>query len=93
MDVFRISKPQKQTVKLKLGMRAYSLLIEEYPLAEQYCVQLDKNHWIFEANVCGFTGVGRFVLGLIDEVKVLAPNSFNKYLHEKINRNENNDSF
>jgi len=85
-DVFRISSEKQIPVRLLLNMRAYNLLIEEFPLAEQLCTKLVDNEWRFEAQVCGFDGVGRFVLGLMDEVKVLAPKELKEYVDKKIKK-------
>lgn len=84
VDVFRISSPEQYTVKLILSLRAYNLLIEEYPLAEKYITFLPDNQCQFTAPVCGFEGVGRFVLGLADEIQIIEPELFKQYLTEKI---------
>ena len=84
VDVFRISSHNQIPVSLLLNMRAYSLLIEEYPLAEPLCTKLPDNKWQFNGEVCGFEGVGRFVLGLMDEMKVLAPKGLKEYVDKKI---------
>jgi len=83
MDVFRISSKEQIKVILQLSLRAYNLLIEEYPLSEQYITSTDDNYWQFEATVCGFEGVGRFVMGLYDEVKILEPELFKQYIAGK----------
>lgn len=85
-DIFRISSRQQIPVKLLLNMRAYNLLIEEYPMAEELCTRLPDNLWQFEGEVCGLDGVGRFVLGLMDEVKILAPEALKTYVEEKIRK-------
>lgn len=79
LDVFRISSDQQVDVKLRLSLRACNLLVEEYPLSEKYLSKTDDNTWLFEAPVSGYEGVGRFVLGLCDEVEVLAPDAFNLF--------------
>ncbi len=84
VDVFRISSHHQTPVSLLLNMRAYSLLIEEYPLAEPLCTKLPDNKWQFNGEVCGFEGVGRFVLGLMDEIKVLTPKGLKEYVDNKI---------
>jgi len=84
MDAFRISSPDQTAVKLRLSLRAYNLLIEEYPLAEQSITPLDDNYWQFNALVCGFEGVGRFVMGLFDEVNIIDSEQFTAYLRNKI---------
>lgn len=84
MDVFRISSHEQVKVVLHLNLRAFNLLTEEYPLAEQYIKPLTDNLWQFEAPVCGFEGVGRFVLGLGEEIKVIEPEQFKEYLRDRI---------
>lgn len=86
MDVFRISNPEQTDVKLRLSLRAYNLIIEEFPLSEKYLTPLDDNYWQFCAPVCGFKGVGRFVTGLCDEVYIEKPEAFKVYIREKIKK-------
>ncbi len=83
MDVFRMSSFKKIPVTLQLSLRAKNLLIEEYPLAEQH---LHSHHgtYVFEGFVCNFEGVGRFVLGLCAEVKVINPPELSAFLHQKL---------
>ena len=84
IDVFRISSHNLTRIKLILTLRAYNLLIEEYPLAEKHLTPLDDNYWHFDAEVCGFEGVGRFVLGLMDEVQVIEPVEFKQFIQRKV---------
>ena len=49
---------------------AKNLLIEEYPLAEQD-IRKEGDKWILETMVSGMEGVGRFVIGLAHEIKVI----------------------
>jgi len=85
-DVFRISSDKQINVKLTLSLRAYSLLIEEYPMAEDLCTRLPDNLWQFSGEVCEFEGVGRFVLGLMDEITILAPRELKAFVEEKIKK-------
>jgi predicted DNA-binding transcriptional regulator YafY len=84
MDVFRISTSEKIPVKLKLNLRAYSLLLEEYPMAEDFMMTENDNSWIFEGWVCSFDGIGRFAMGLCEDVEILYPQSLKDYLTEKV---------
>jgi predicted DNA-binding transcriptional regulator YafY len=84
MDVFRISSYQKIPVKLKLSMLAKNLLTEEYPLAEKYITKENDNTYIFETEVASLAGVGRFVLGLVDEIKIHYPESLREYVKDKV---------
>lgn len=85
LDVFRISGAQQTVVKLRLSLRAYNLIVEEYPLSEKYLTPLPGNHWLFEAPVNSFDGVGRFALGLCEDVGIIAPVELKAFLMEKIN--------
>lgn len=84
IDCFRISSDKRIFVKLILTMRAYNLLIEEYPLSEKDIKKTENGEYIFESEVCSFHGVGRFVLGLPDDIQVAEPLEFKNYLNEKI---------
>lgn len=86
IDIFRISTEDQTEVKIQLSLRAYNLLIEEYPLSEQYIKEIDDNLWQLQAPVCGFKGVGRFCLGLCDEVKIQQPQALKEYIKEKIKK-------
>jgi len=83
MDVFRISTSEKIPVKLRLSLRAYSLLIEEYPMAEDFLMTENDNFWIFDGWVCSFDGIGRFALGLCEDVEILSPQSLKDHLTDK----------
>lgn len=86
MDIFRITSFQQIPVKLKLGLRAASLLVEEYPLGEKYLKQADDDpsHFILETNLCGYEGVGRFVLGLLDDIEILQGEGLKSFLKERM---------
>lgn len=92
MDVFRISSKQQIRVKLRLSIRAAELLAEEYPLSEPSIRPSGDHEFIFETLVCSFEGVGRFVMGLCNEVEVLEPEEFKQFLKEKAKKflNDNN---
>jgi predicted DNA-binding transcriptional regulator YafY len=80
IDCFRISSHVLLPVKLRLGMRAAQLLVEEYPLAERALTKVSDNDWIFETNVCSYDGVGRFVAGLLHEVEIISPSEFKCFI-------------
>lgn len=84
MDCFRMSSTTLIPVKLQLGLRAATLLTEEYPLAGQFLTRHTDNQWTFEGNVCGYEGIGRFVLGLCDDIRVLEDEGLKNFLTLKI---------
>ena len=75
-DVFRIRDINQVTVKLRLSVYAYNVLLETYPMAATY-VDPDpeqEEYFIFQAQVnAGFKGILNFVMGYSTEVEVLAP--------------------
>nr|WP_320120630.1 WYL domain-containing protein [uncultured Marinifilum sp.] len=83
MDVFRISSKEKTDIKLKLSIRAAELLQEEYPLSEEYITQIEDKHFVFEAPVSNFNGVGRFIMGLCDEIEIIHPQSLKDFIKNK----------
>lgn len=83
IDVFRISSDKDIPVKLKLSMRAAELLKEEYPLSEEFIKPITNEKFVFETNVSGFEGVGRFVMGLCDEIDIEYPQSLKEFIQNK----------
>jgi len=82
-DIFGFTGDADTWVTLELTMRAYLLLREEYPLSHPYLTR-EENHFVFHGPVASFEGIGRFVLGLIDEIEVKGPESFISFLRAKI---------
>lgn len=86
MDVFRIHSPRAIPIKLKLSLRAASLLKEEYPLAEQYMEKLSDNEWMLQTQVRSCEGVGRFVMGLLDDVEIIENDELKQFINEKLKK-------
>ena len=86
MDLFRINSFEQIPIKLKLGLRASSLLVEEYPLAEKYLSPAPDypSFSILETYVCGYEGVGRFVLGLLDDIEILEGDGLKDFLKKRM---------
>ena len=89
MDIFRmIASPNSNLieVKLKLGRLSYNLLMEEYPLAEKYISQVDNDHWILSTAVANMQGIGRFVVGLMDDIEIIDSPELKDFLDNYIKR-------
>jgi hypothetical protein len=70
-------------------LRAYVLLREEYPLALPYLEKdesVEAKTYVFHAPVLNFKGVGRFVMGLADEVTIEGTPEFKTYVKDKIKK-------
>lgn len=86
IDIFRISSYEQKTITLKLSLRAAMLLMEEYPLAERDLIKNNSDEWILKTNVCSFEGIGRFVMGLLEEVEIIEPDEFKMFIVSKIRK-------
>lgn len=86
IDVFHNSSELRLPVKLRMGMAASNLLVEEFPLAEKYLTKEDDSHWLFSAEVCRYEGVARFVLGLYEDVEIVDSPDFEAFLKEKVKK-------
>ena len=84
IDIFRMTGFEQYDVKLKLGMLAHNLLVEEYPLAERDITQLDEASWLLDTKVCNYRGVGRFVMGLMDDIEIVDSPEFAKYISRQV---------
>ena len=81
LDAFRMHGHAPTHVKLRLDYVAKNLLVEEYPMAEKGLSPCGDG-WIWEGDVRGMEGVGRFVLGLPTFVEVLEGDDLRAYLRE-----------
>lgn len=68
-DCFRMAGKEDIPVTLKMTLKAKNLLIEEYPLSSKY-ISYDGKSWWFKGNMKDLAGVGRFTLGLADQITV-----------------------
>ena len=88
IDIFRMScKPGQRLipVKLRLGHLSYNLLMEEYPLSEKYITQVDNDHWMLETDVANLQGIGRFTVGLLDDIQIVESTELKEYITNYIN--------
>ena len=83
IDIFRNMGFEQKRVQLQLGVMAHNLLIEEYPLSERDLTQVDDTHWLLNTMVCNYAGIGRFVMGLIDDIEIIDSPEFIDFLRQK----------
>lgn len=89
MDIFRMistSDTELIPIKLKLGRLSSSLILEEYPLSEKYISQIDNSHWLLDTKVANLQGVGRFVVGLLDDIEIVESPELKEYITNYINQ-------
>lgn len=86
-DIFGISGKKQTWITLQLSLRAYVLLREEFPLSLPYLEKdetKEERSYTFHGPVLNFKGVGRFVMGLAEEITVTNPSEFKNYIKEKL---------
>ena len=83
IDIFRTMGFELTRVKLRLGIMAHNLIIEEYPLSERDLTQEDETHWLLDTLVCNYAGIGRFVMGLIEDIEIVDSPDLVAYLSQK----------
>ncbi|HCD77741.1 MAG TPA: transcriptional regulator [Prevotella sp.] len=89
-DIFMFSGEETHPVKLRLGQLSHNLLLEECPLSREYITAgEDGKSWTFAADMASFLGIGRFVIGLYDDIEVLGDDSFIDYLNKKVETMKN----
>ena len=86
IDIFRNTGFEQMRVQMRLGVMAHNLLIEEYPLSERDLTQEDETHWLLDTLVCNYAGIGRFVIGLADDIEILDSPDFVEFLRKKCER-------
>lgn len=84
-DIFMFSGEERHRVSMLLGRLSHNLLLEEHPLAEPFVQPTDNpEQWLFDTEVVSFLGIGRFVLGLYDDIQLLGNEAFVAYVEEKV---------
>lgn len=83
-DIFMFSGERFLPIKLRLGTLAAAMMREEYPASATCLEQEDATHWLLNISVCSYTGIGRFVLGLFDDVEIIADEAFRDYIRQRV---------
>lgn len=89
IDIFRMNCDETKHIKLKLGLRSANLLIEEFPLSSKYLTKLSDNEWILDTEVCTFDGVGRFIMGLLDDIDIIDSPELENYISIHLKKLQN----
>ena len=78
---------ERHRIRLELGLLACNLLCEEYPLAERDIRPLGRGRWMLDTEVAGMAGVGRFVVGLLDDIRIAESPAPTDYIRNYIAQN------
>lgn len=82
-DIFGFVGDVNVWITLRMSLRAYLHLREDFPLSISYTEKLEDNYQ-FHGPVSHFEGIGRFVLGLADEIEILNTDSFKEFIKGKL---------
>jgi proteasome accessory factor C len=83
-DHFGMNSSPCEKVEIELSARACSLLKEEFVLTSPFIETASDGHYVYSAEVKGYEGVGRFVMGLPGETRILASEGLKDYVREKL---------
>lgn len=81
-DSFRSHSSQAFHVKLKLTQVAKNRMVEEFPLTARE-ISRDNDGWYYEGEVRSMEGIGRFVLGLPEQITILEGEEVRQYVKDR----------
>lgn len=83
VDLFHFGGEDRHVVKLLMGTLATSILLEEYPGAETQIKLNDDGRHLLTTEVCSYKGIGRFVMGLADDIEIVGSPEFVEYIKRR----------
>lgn len=83
-DAFRISGSRRYHIVLEMGVMTHNLLIEEFPLAERDVAECGDNRWRLSTDIADLKGAGRFVVGLLNDIRIIESEPLKEYIREYI---------
>lgn len=82
-DAFHFSGEERKPVSLILGQLATAVLLDECPDAQRQLKLLPDGRHRFDTEVCSYKGVGRFVLGLFEDIEIVDSPEFATYIAQQ----------
>lgn len=86
IDAFRMHGERRIRVQVELGLLAYNLLCEEYPLAERDIRPAGRGRWLLDTEVAGMAGIARFAVGLLDDIRIIDAPELQAYIAEYLQK-------
>jgi len=84
-DIFGFSSTRITRVGLRVGPLATRILCEEFGVKDAaFILDADGTHRLITLSVCGFKGIGRFVLGLMHDIEITRNEEFRQYLRAQL---------
>lgn len=83
-DIFHFSDEKKTRVRLILGTLSKTILVEEHAEARKHLIPTSDGRWLLDAEYCSMKGVGRFYLGLFEDIEIVESPEFKEYLTTRV---------
>ena len=84
-DCFRMNGKESIPVTLRMTLMAKNLLIEEYPLSMRD-ISFKDGYWLLNTVVKDLAGVGRFYLGLSDQIEIIDSPKLESYVKRRVRK-------
>ena len=84
-DCFRMNGKESIPVTLRMTLMAKNLLIEEYPLSMRD-ISYKDGYWLLNTVVKDLAGVGRFYLGLSDQIEIIDSPKLESYIKRRVRK-------
>lgn len=84
-DCFRMNGKESIPVTLRMTLMAKNLLIEEYPLSMRD-ISYKDGYWLLNTVVKDLAGVGRFFLGLSDQIEIIDSPKLESYVKRRVRK-------
>ena len=86
IDAFGCWGHYTKHIKLRLSMQAHNLMIEAHPLSmidmKEDPAYPDGERWILDTGVCDYSGLTRYIMGMLDEIEILEGDGLSEYIQE-----------
>lgn len=79
-DIFNFSGEEQIRVRLLMGNLSKTILLEEYPDAAKFVIPNPDGRWLLDSKYCSMKGVGRFYLGLFEDIEIVDSPEFEDYI-------------
>lgn len=86
IDIFRMHGDKPVHIKLELGMLSHNLLTEEFPLSEKHIKKINDKKWLLSTDIANIKGAARFVMGTMDDIKIIEGDALKKYIREFVSK-------
>lgn len=84
IDLFSFSGEKKTKVTIIMGQLSHNVMLEEYPESDPAFTKMTDGRWLFQTEVCSYLGIGRFILGLYDDMEIIGDDGLIDYIHNKL---------